>query len=187
MTLAKLRGELTGKKLSRLQTLALRPAKKYDDGRTKQCFKNECDIDKIMARFRQSGTISHLAKYEGTYSDFSDFDFHEQSNMLARGEQMFADLPAEIRREFDQSPAAFFKYVNDPKNQKDLHVKLPGLAKAGDQLPAELASADLESKLEAAEAAIKAVKAASEPASEKPVAPGLAPEPLTKTPAEDAT
>lgn len=115
--------------------LALVPAKVYDDGRTKQCFKDQCDIDKIMRRFDETGTISHLSKFEGVYADFSDFDFHEQSNMLARGEQIFEDLPAEIRREFAQSPAEFFKYVNDPANQKDLERKLPALAEPGQQLP----------------------------------------------------
>jgi len=186
LTLAKLRGAATKVNLSRIEILALRPEKKYNDGRTKQSFKDETDINKIMARFTKTGTISHLAKYEGTYSDFSDFDFHEQQNMLSRGEEIFANLPAEIRREFSQSPAAFFKYVNDPENRKMKDRNLPALAEPGDQLPAELASADLEKKLEAAEAVIKAVKAASEPASEKPVPAGPAPEPLPKTPAGDA-
>ncbi len=177
LSLAKLRGAATKKNLSRVEILALMPEKKYDDGRTKQSFKDETDIDKIMARFQVTGTISHLAKYEGTYSDFSDFDFHIQQNMLSRGEQIFADLPAEIRREFGQSPAAFFKYVNDPENRKMKDRNLPALAKPGDQLPAELASADKE----AADAAANA------PEGQKPVPAGGAPAPLPKTPAADAT
>ncbi len=154
--------------------LALVPPKKYTDGRTKQSHKDETDIVKIMARFEKTGTISHMEKFEGVYADFSDFDFHEQSNMLARGEAIFAELPGELQREFGQSPAAFFDYVNDPKNAKDLRKKLPGLAEPGRQL-ADLTppSADLE----AAKALVKAAEDAAKrtPPAPAPAKPGTPP------------
>ncbi len=123
------------KKLSRAATLALQPEKDYNDGRTKQCHADECDINKIMARFDKTGTISHLAKHEGSYADYSDFDFLEHSTQLTRGREIFDDLPAEIRREFGQNPQAFFEYVNDPANAGVLEEKLPALAEPGTQLP----------------------------------------------------
>ncbi len=113
----------------------LKQTKKYKDGRTKQSFRDECDINLIMARAARGGTISHLAKYEGVYADFSDYDFFEQTQMLTRGREVFDDLPAEIRREFGQSPQAFFDYVNNPVNKDELLKRLPGLAAAGTQLP----------------------------------------------------
>ncbi len=130
------------KKLSRTQTIALAKAVAYTDGRTKQCHKDECDINKIMARFEVTGTISHLEKYEGVYADFSDFDFHEQTNKLTRGREIFDDLPAEIRREFSQNPAEFFQFVNDPANADELRKKLPALAKPGQQLNPKLAATE---------------------------------------------
>ncbi len=148
----KIRALATGKE-NREELLALVKPIDYSDGRTKQCYKDECDIDKIMTRFDVTGTISHLAKYEGVYADFSDFDFHKQSNMLARGSEIFDALPAELRDEFRQSPARFFAYVNDPKNHDDLRKKLPGLAQPGRQLPAVTPpEADAEAALAAAEA-----------------------------------
>lgn len=135
MQLAKLASLDSRKKLTRSQVIALQKATAYLDGRTKQCHKDECDINKIMARFEITGTISHLQKYEGVYGDFSDFDFHEQTTKLARGQEVFAALPAEIRREFGQSPAKFFDFVNDPENIKELRKKLPALAKPGQQIP----------------------------------------------------
>ncbi len=146
---------------TREQMLALVPPLKYEDGRTKQSHRDETDIVKIMARFDKTGTISHLEKHEGVYADFSDFDFHEQTNMLTRGREIFDDLPAEIRREFHQSPAAFFNYVNDPANAEDLRNKLPALAAPGQQL-AKITppSADLE----AAEAAASEPEASANPA-----------------------
>jgi len=158
LTLAKLRKEVKKANVSRGEILALRPAKVYDDGRTKQSFKDETDIQKIMARAEVTGTISHLAKYEGVYGDFSDFDFHTQNNMLAKGGEIFDALPAEVRKEFRQSPAAFFKFVNDPANAEDLRKKLPALAWPGRQnISVAAPDADTEkAALAAAETAVTA-------------------------------
>ncbi len=145
-------------KRSRVEMLELVPEKKYEDGRTKQSFRDECDIDLIMQRAARGGTISHLNKYEGVYADYSDFDFFEHMQQLTKGREIFDDLPAEVRKEFGQSPAEFFAYVNDPANIKELATKLPALAAPGRQLPLTSApSADEEA----------ALAAASEPASKK--------------------
>ena len=143
---------------TRAQLLALVPDKIYDDGRTKQCHADECNIEKIMARYNVTGTISHLAKYEGSYADFSDFDFHEQTTMLTRGREIFDALNAELRQEFGQSPAAFFAYVNDPANVNELRKKLPGLAQPGQQLPRTVLP---DANLEAAEAAASELASAT--------------------------
>ncbi len=105
----------------------------YTDGRTKQSFKDETDINKILERAQSTGTISHLNRHEGRYGDFADFDFQQAQFMLAQGREVFDDLPSEIRNEFNQSPAQFFDYVNDPANKDDLIKKLPGLAAPGRQ------------------------------------------------------
>ncbi len=105
----------------------------YEDGRTKQSFKDETDINKILQRANKTGTISHLSKYEAHYGDFSDFDFFESTIMLTKGREIFDALPSEIRNEFSQSPSAFFAYVNDPANKDELLKKLPGLAAPGRQ------------------------------------------------------
>lgn len=108
----------------------------YSDGRTKQSFKDECDINKILYRFAKTGTLSHVAKYGGEYAEFGEFNFHDAQNKLARGLEIFESLPGEIRREFGQDPARFFAFVNDPENADKLHTVLPGIAKPGNQLPA---------------------------------------------------
>ncbi len=157
--LAQALAEAPTKKRNRAEILALIPAPIYDDGRTKQSFRDECDINAIMDRAAQGGTITHLAKWEGIYADFSEYDFQDHNQKLTKGREIFDDLPAEIRREFGQSPQAFFDYVNDPKNIDILAEKLPGLAKPGTQLK-KGASADADA--DAAQAA------ADKPASEDP-------------------
>ena len=105
----------------------------YDDGRTKQSFRDETDINKILSRAQKTGTISHLAKHEARYGDFADFDFFDAQLKLTRGREIFDDLPSEVRNEFGQSQAAFFQYVNDPKNIERLGQLLPALAAPGKQ------------------------------------------------------
>ncbi len=118
---------------------------KYTDGRTKQSFKDETDINKLLQRAAKKGTISHLNKYEARYGDFANFDFFEANVMLAKGREIFDDLPAEIRSEFHQSQAEFYDYVNDPLNKDRLGELLPALADPGRQnidLRPEAATAD---------------------------------------------
>lgn len=105
----------------------------YKDGRTKQSFRDETDINKILSRAQKAGTSSHLEKFQGEYGNFADFDFMESTIMLTKGREMFDALPSELRSEFNQSPAQFFDYVNDPANIDDLIKKLPGLAAPGRQ------------------------------------------------------
>jgi len=107
--------------------------KKYKDGRTKQSFRDETDINIIMKRAQKTGTISHLNKHEGIYGDFAGYDFFANTLMLTRGREIFDELPPELRSEFENSPADFFKYVNDPENKDRLDVLLPGLAEPGRQ------------------------------------------------------
>ncbi len=119
---------------TRAKLLALVPNPVYEDGKTKQSFADETNIEKIMARADRAGTISHLQKFEGVYADYSDFDFAEQTNNLAKGRQIFSELPAELRQEFGQDPDKFFAYVNDPGNKDNLDQLLPGLAAPGKQI-----------------------------------------------------
>ncbi len=107
--------------------------KVYDDGRTKQSFKNSTDINKILHKAQKTGVISHLAKHEAFYGEFEAFDFTEAQNTLARADTMFAELPHEVRSEFEQSPQKFFDFVNDPENQGNLAELLPALAAPGRQ------------------------------------------------------
>ncbi len=106
---------------------------KFGKSMTKQSFKDETDINKILQRAQKTGTISHLNKYEAQYGDFSDYDFFNNSLMMAKGREIFDELPSEVRNEFKNSPAGFFKYVNSPENKDKLAKLLPALAEPGRQ------------------------------------------------------
>uniref|UniRef100_UPI004047F662 hypothetical protein n=1 Tax=Shewanella sp. TaxID=50422 RepID=UPI004047F662 len=118
-----------------MSMLGTEQPKEYKDGRTKQSFKDETDVNKILAKHSRMGTLSHLEQWGGQYGDLTGFNFQEAQNQMAKANSMFEQLPAEIRREFRHNAEAFFEYVNDPANKDDLATKLPALAKPGTQLP----------------------------------------------------
>ena len=122
--------------MSMLPTLPVKKKGKYSDGMTKQAFKDQTDINKILQRAQKTGTISHLAKYGPVYGDFTDIDdLLTAHQRLARAQEIFSELPSEVRREFDQDPAGFFNFVNDPANRERLKEVLPEIAKAGGYFP----------------------------------------------------
>ncbi len=109
--------------------------KDYSDGRTKQAFLDSTDINKILAKVAQGETVTHLAKHGAVYGDFSDIDdLLTGMNRLKKGRAIFADLPGEIRKEFDQDVGKFFNFVNDPANKDRLEELLPDLTARGRQL-----------------------------------------------------
>lgn len=126
--------QIKNPKMTREQLLRARPKLDYSDGRTQQAFKEETDINRIMARAQKTGTISHLAKNEAFYGDFADYDFFENQRKLTLGRELFDTTPSEIRKEFDNDPQKFFAYVNDPANKDNLERLLPALAAPGRQL-----------------------------------------------------
>lgn len=108
----------------------------YEDGRTKQAYKDETDISKILSRAAKGQTISHLAKHGAIYGDFTDIDDLLTAHAkLQKGMEIFQKLPGEVRREFHNDAAGFFKYVNDPANRDKLPELLPALAAPGTQMP----------------------------------------------------
>lgn len=110
----------------------------YEDGVTKQAFKDQTDINQILERVGRGETLSHLAKHGATYGDFSEIDdLLDAQHKLQRGKAIFDELPSEVRREFENDIGAFFRFVNDPtRTSEDIERVLPGLAKRGTQMPA---------------------------------------------------
>lgn len=88
--------------------------------RTKQSFRDECDINRIMAKFIKTGSIDHLRKHGGSYGDATSVDFHEAMNVITSAEQMFGELPSAIRVRFNDDPAEFLDFVGDDANLEEM-------------------------------------------------------------------
>ncbi len=89
--------------------------------RAKQSFKDECDINVIMAKYKARGIVTHVTKYQGHYADLpTEVDFHSNLQSVMDAQEAFASLPAKIRERFKNDPAQFLGFVQDPKNQSEI-------------------------------------------------------------------
>lgn len=96
-------------------------------GMTKQSFKEECDINHIMKRFKRNGILPSLIKKDARYGNFADVGSYQESlNIVMLAQEQFAGLSAEVRDRFGHDPAQFLEFAGDPKNLAEM-VKL-GLA-----------------------------------------------------------
>lgn len=82
---------------------------------TRQEFADDCDINRILAKFQITGALNHFAKYSAEYGDFSACDLQEAQNLIIRARNMFDELPSKIRQEV-ATPEGFLAFVQDPKN-----------------------------------------------------------------------
>lgn len=88
---------------------------------TKQAFKDECNINKIMSRYEKTGLITHIAKGAPQYGDFSNITtYHEAVNQIMLAQDMFESLPAKLRQQFNNDPELFVDFCSNPENLEQL-------------------------------------------------------------------
>jgi phage internal scaffolding protein len=83
--------------------------------RTKQSFKDECDIRNILKKFQKTGIIEHARRYGGEYGVAHAVDFKTAMDIVARGKSMWESLPSSLKKRF-ASPEAFVAFAHDDKN-----------------------------------------------------------------------
>ncbi|QCQ84759.1 internal scaffolding protein [Blackfly microvirus SF02] len=90
----------------------------FGPSRTRQEFKDECDINTIMMQYETTGTISHFNDGMPSYLDLTQYPTDLQGTLeaLKAAEDSFMRLPAHIRREFENDPVSFVGFAEDPSN-----------------------------------------------------------------------
>lgn len=82
---------------------------------TRQEFKDECDINRILASYQRTGALQHFAKYAPQYGDFNACDLQEAMTLINRARKMFDELPSAVKREVS-TPEGFLAFVQNPAN-----------------------------------------------------------------------
>lgn len=95
-----------------------------DDSLTKQSDKEDADMNVILERFARSGSdISALGGNLNSRPQYGDFtqitDYHSSLLTVVRGQQMFAELPAQLRARFNNSPEDLLDFLADPVNRAE--------------------------------------------------------------------
>ena len=83
---------------------------------TQQHFKDECDINAIIARHDTTGLWSNsvdlVKARQPLFDDFSVLpDFMDAQNFLNEAGDLFNALPSGIRRRFDNNPAELLEFL----------------------------------------------------------------------------
>lgn len=87
-----------------------------EESRTKQSFKDECDINRIMKRHAQTGLIDHLSTREPHYGDFSAaVDLHTAMEQVRAAQDDFAALPSEVRNLCLNNPEVLLRALASPE------------------------------------------------------------------------
>jgi len=85
-------------------------------GRTKQEFAAECDINNIMSRYLKTGIIDHVRDSAPQFLDASPLEFQEAMQIVAQAETLFEELPSSIRERFENDATKLLEFVHDPAN-----------------------------------------------------------------------
>lgn len=105
---------------------------------TKQQFKDECDINKIMQKYERTNALEHLNNREAQYGYATGDTFQESMELIATGQTMFEELPAHLRKKFHHSPEEFLNFVQDENNLKEMRSLGLAHPEGQDQYPEEL-------------------------------------------------
>ncbi|AXH75311.1 MAG: internal scaffolding protein [Microviridae sp.] len=88
---------------------------------TKQSFKDECDINLLMARYMRTGELPNINERAPEYLDTTTgYDFQAAMQLVAEANSLFQDLPSRIRNRFQNDPAAFLDFCSDENNRPEL-------------------------------------------------------------------
>lgn len=89
-------------------------------GKTEQSHKTQCDINYILKDYQTKGIIRHANKNAGRYDDINVADFQEAMFLVKEAQQMFDDLPSQLRNKFGNDPAQFLGFVQNPDNADEM-------------------------------------------------------------------
>jgi phage internal scaffolding protein len=91
-------------------------------GLTEQSHKDECDINFILRDYQRTGFMKHAKEHQGKYDDISVQDFQEAMFIVANANSMFAELPGQVRKRFDNNPSHFLNFVQNPDNKAEMET-----------------------------------------------------------------
>lgn len=106
-------------------------------GKTKQSFRDQCDINKIMDRHLKTGQIAHVNNHQPQYGYATSLDFTQAMRLVTQAQDMFDGLPSTIKDRFNNNPAQFLDFAQDANNadeMQDLGL-LPKLDSPGPKEP----------------------------------------------------
>jgi len=89
-------------------------------GRTKQSMADECDVNKLMAKYEKTGQLTHVSGRIPSYGDFSNVDDYKSAvDQIKEAETAFATLSARVRERMGNDPGNLLAFLADPDNLEE--------------------------------------------------------------------
>ncbi len=89
-------------------------------GRTQQQFKEEVNINTIIAKYQKTGFAGHVNVQQGRYEDMSPYSgLKEAMDKVAAAKSLFSDLPPNLRNRFENNPAYMVNFLENPDNREE--------------------------------------------------------------------
>lgn len=113
---------------SRYSVTGEKPGIKFDQpSQTLQSFKDDADINCIIARFENTGVLvdpTVPVSRTPQFGDFSDLpSYQEAQNVIVAANNAFNSLSSKIRERFGNDPAAYFDFVQNLKEGSDEYAE----------------------------------------------------------------
>lgn len=90
---------------------------------TQQHFKDEADINNIMARYQKTGVLVDpltQTTRKPMFDDFSELgDFRDHQQAVIDAQEMFMELPSRLRARFGNDPAELLQWLSRPENKEE--------------------------------------------------------------------
>lgn len=84
--------------------------------RTKQEFREDCDVNVIIRRFTRTGTLPQPTQTPRFVDAANLPDLQGAMHIMIEAEKAFMSLPAIVRKEFDNSPHKFVEFATKAEN-----------------------------------------------------------------------
>ena len=109
---------------SRYSVTGEKPGITFDQpSQTLQSFKDDADINCIIARFENTGVLVDPTVPVSRVPQFGDYSnmpsYQEAQNVLVAANNAFSSLPSKVRERFGNDPAAYFEFVQSLKEGSD--------------------------------------------------------------------
>ncbi len=80
-----------------------------------QSEKESSNINVIMSRYARTGVMPVVSR-QAMYGEIDSLDFKDALDVVRAGEHAFSQLSSKVRRRFNNDPAEYLSFLEDPNN-----------------------------------------------------------------------
>lgn len=81
----------------------------------------ETEISNIMKKYKKTGMVNFVNNNQAEYMEAPEIDFHQAMNVIAQANEMFDQMPSELRKKFNNDPGNFMDFVHDKNNEAEMY------------------------------------------------------------------